>query len=57
MTQEQYNTICKILNSGAPALATELIGVFNEVITDNQNMKKELDELKKSDETTKKEGE
>jgi hypothetical protein len=49
MNQEQYNTICKILNSGAPALAAELVDSLNKVITESQNMKKELDELKKEE--------
>ena len=43
MTQEQYNTIVKILKSGAPALAEELIVAINNVLAENTALKKQME--------------
>ena len=40
MNQEQYDIICKVLRSGAPALADELITSLSIVINDYQRLKK-----------------
>lgn len=46
MNQWMYDTIVTILQNGAPALANQLIGGLQELITDNQAKTKELEELK-----------
>lgn len=45
MTQESYNMICKILSSGAPALANELINDLNNLIASHQKLIKREDEV------------
>lgn len=42
MTQESYNIIVKVLQSGVPALANELISHINNLINENQTLKQEL---------------
>lgn len=46
MNQWMYDTIVTILQNGAPALANQLIGGLQELITDNQAKTKGLEELK-----------
>jgi len=46
MNQWMYDTIVTIIQNGAPALANQLIGGLQELITDNQAKTKELEELK-----------
>ena len=42
MTQEQFNTICKILKNGAPALADELISSIAVLINENHELRKKM---------------
>ena len=51
MNQWMYNTIVTIIQNGAPALANQLIGGLQELITDNQAKTKELEELKSGKES------
>ena len=44
MTQEQYNLICKILATGAPALANELISAMSSLINDYNRLKQAEDD-------------
>ena len=46
MNQWMYDTIVAILQSGAPALANQLVSGIQELINDYQSKSKELDELK-----------
>lgn len=46
MTQFQFDLICKIIESGAPALANELCGSLNDLVIDRNNLAKENEELK-----------
>lgn len=39
VTQEQYNTIVKIIRNGAPALADELLMALGTLINDYQELK------------------
>ena len=46
MNQTQFDLICKIVTSGAPALANELLGAleafvksYNEVVAENEQLK------------------
>lgn len=50
MTQFQFDMICSIINSGAPALANELIGALsnmvstaNQIAEENAKLKAELE--------------
>jgi hypothetical protein len=43
MSQEQFNIICKIIQNGAPALAIELIAAIENILNDNSNLRKQLD--------------
>ena len=52
MTQFQFEVICKIIENGAPALANELCGTlhnlvqsYNEVITENEKLKAQVNSL------------
>lgn len=52
MTQFQFDLICKILSSGAPALANELcealdnfVQSYNTVVADNNALKAQVEEL------------
>lgn len=47
MTQFQYDAIMKILQNGAPALCQELAQSVSQVITDNNTLTKEKEELTK----------
>lgn len=47
MSQEQLNTIVKILRNGAPALADELIDSVVNLIQVNQKLRSDNDELRK----------
>ena len=47
MTQYQFETIIKIVNNGAPALAEELNNSLNDLVIDRNNLAKENEELKK----------
>lgn len=42
MTQEQLNTIVKIVQNGAPALANELIQSLVDVLNENASLKESL---------------
>lgn len=58
MNQWMYDTIVAIIQNGAPALADQLIGGIQEVITDNLAKDKELKDLKgKKEKAEKKEPE
>ena len=46
MSQEQLNTIVKILRNGAPALATEIIDSVKDLVNDYARDIKDLEELK-----------
>lgn len=46
MSQEQLNTIVKILNNGAPALSNELANAIVNILKENAQLKKELNEMK-----------
>lgn len=46
MTQEQLNTIMKILNNGAPALANELSTAIINIIKENAALRQEIEALK-----------
>lgn len=41
-TQETYNLIVKILQNGAPALASDLISSINFLISENNRLTEEL---------------
>lgn len=47
MSQEQFDVICKILQNGAPALSIELINAITNVLTVNEKLYRENEELKK----------
>ena len=47
MTQFQFETIVRIIKSGAPALANELCEALVNVIEENANLRRTLDENKK----------
>lgn len=51
MNQETYNIIVKVLQSGAPALANELITSINNLLNDNKKLALEVRDLKKEKET------
>lgn len=51
MTQEIYNIIVKIIQTGAPALANELITSINNLLNDNRKLAQEVLDLKKEKET------
>lgn len=46
MTQFEFDMICKIIQNGAPALASDLIGSISNLINDANALLKERDELK-----------
>lgn len=47
MTQYQFDTIVKVLESGAPALANELANSLNDLVVERNNLAEENDKLKK----------
>lgn len=59
MTQWQFSTISKLVESGAPALANELLNALNEFVNDynktieeNSKMKQQLEASEKSQKKT-----
>lgn len=46
MTQYQFDTIIKIVENGAPALADELNNSLNDLVIDRNNLAKENKEMK-----------
>lgn len=42
MTQLQFDMICKIIQSGAPALANELCGALNDLVVGYNRMAEQL---------------
>lgn len=46
MTQFQFDVICSLIRSGAPALANELIGAFSTVIKEANTLVEENAALK-----------
>lgn len=44
MTQYEYDTIMKIISSGAPALSNELCQAITNLVLENQRMAKELND-------------
>lgn len=46
MTQWQYQTIISIIQYGAPALSNVLIECINQVLQENEDLKKEKSEEK-----------
>ena len=47
MTQYQFETIVKVVEGGAPALAKELNDSLNDLVVDRNNLARENEELKK----------
>ena len=47
MTQYQFDTIVKVLESGVPALANELANSLNDLVVERNNLAEENDKLKK----------
>lgn len=59
MTQWQFSTISKLVESGAPALANELLNALNEFVNDynktieeNSKMKQQLESFEKPQKKT-----
>ena len=46
MNQYQFETILKIIESGAPALANELCNSLNDLVNDRNALAQENEELK-----------
>ena len=46
MTQYQFDTIVKVLESGAPALANELANSLNDLVVERNNLAEENAKLK-----------
>ena len=46
MTQEQFNTIVKVISNGAPALASELVPALQQLVAGYQKQAEELEQLK-----------
>lgn len=42
ITQDNYNTIVKILQNGAPALANELIASINDLLSENEYLNRQI---------------
>lgn len=53
MTQEQFNTIVKIIRNGAPALSEELVSALANLIASYQKQATELEQFKNPDKTLK----
>lgn len=53
MTQEQFNTIVKIIRNGAPALSEELVSALANLIGSYQKQATELEQFKNPDKTLK----
>ena len=49
MTQFQFETIVRIIKSGAPALANELCEALVNVVEENANLRRILNESKKAE--------
>ena len=47
MTQFQFDLICKIIESGAPALAEELCGALNNLVQNRNALAVENEQLRK----------
>ena len=46
MTQLQFEMICKIIETGAPALAEELCNSLNDLVVERNNLAQEVEVLK-----------
>lgn len=46
MTQFQFEMICKIVQSGAPALSNELCSSLNDLVVDRNQLAKQVEDLK-----------
>ena len=57
MTQFQFETIVRIIKSGAPALANELCEALVNVVEENATLRKRVNELTPTTEVTNKEEE
>ena len=49
MTQLQFEIICKVIETGTPALANELCGALNDLVVDRNNLAKEVKMLKSTE--------
>lgn len=45
MTQFQFDTICNIIRSGAPALANELCSSLNDLVVDRNQLAQQVEDL------------
>ena len=50
MTQYQFDTIMKVIENGAPALASELCNSLNDLVNDYNALRKEKENEKNTDE-------
>ena len=57
MTQFQFETIVRIIKSGAPALANELCEALVNVVEENATLRKRVNELTPTTEVSNKEEE
>lgn len=46
MTQFQFEVICKVIESGAPALSNELCSSLNDLVVDRNQLAKQVEDLK-----------
>lgn len=46
MTQFQFEMICKVIESGAPALSNELCSSLNDLVVDRNQLAKQVEDLK-----------
>lgn len=53
--QQTYNIIVKVLENGAPALASELIAAINSLISENSELKAKLSQVEKDEQEQNKE--
>ena len=54
MTQYQFDTILKVIENGAPALANELCNSLNNLVNDYNALRKEKEETGSKEEKDKK---
>ncbi len=53
MTQLQFDMICRIVQSGAPALANELCGALNDIVVDYNNLVEQIRSIQETDDESK----
>lgn len=49
MTQFQFDMICKIIESGAPALANELCNSLNDLVVDYNKLNERIQSIQETD--------